>query len=198
MSNLKHTELHDPEGDTLIVERLAESVPARLDLTSEGWVYLRTSKNGAYINVGELLSAIEKATGVSRSIGSVHVNITGDMDARALGEDIAFAMRGATDPTPAPEPLWTEVRERPARAVKVTPELVRRLADSGQDQAELDGLGPAFSQGTGAPVGVGFYDPRRFETTSVPLGKYVVLRPGQLPQVMLEDEFEATYQAVEA
>ena len=92
-SELKCTELRDPEGDTLTVERLAPGLPARLAISPEEWVYLRTSEDGAYINVGELLSAVEGATGV---------------EPEASAE-------------PKAESLWAEVRERPSRAVKVTP-----------------------------------------------------------------------------
>ena len=161
MSNLKRTELRDPEGDTLAVERLAPGLPARLPVTLEEWVYLRTSEDGAYINVGELLSGIEEATGVKLE-ASVE---------------------------PKAEPLWTEVRERPARAVKVTPELVRTLA--GDDvPPELAGLEPQFDRATGEPVGVIVFDHFGLAT----IGRYVVLSGAHGTSVLKPEEFERLFE----
>lgn len=161
MSNLKCTELRDPEGDTLTVERLAPGLPARLAISPEEWVYLRTSEDGAYINVGELLSAVEGATGV---------------EPEASAE-------------PKAESLWAEVRERPSRAVKVTPELVRTLA--GDDvPPELAGLEPQFDRATGEPVGVIVFDRPGLAT----IGRYVVLSGAHGTSVLQPEDFERLFE----
>ena len=165
MSDLKRTVLHDPDGDTLTVERLGSGVPGLRDIDSEEWVYLLTDKDGAYVNVGELLAAIEKATGA---------------EPEATVE-------------PKPEPLWTEVRERPARAVEITPELVRALA-GGDVPRELACLEPEFDRATGEPVGVIVFDRPGLAT----IGRYVVLSGAHGTSVLKPEEFERLFEEVPA
>ena len=90
---------------------------------------------------------------------------------------------------PEPEPLWTKVRERPSRAVKVTPELVRRLA--GDDvPPELAGLEAEFDRATGEPVGVVLFDRSGLAT----IGRYVVLGGTRGMSVLEPEEFERLYE----
>lgn len=115
----------------------------------------------AWISAQELLSAIEEVTGV-KSEASVE---------------------------PELEPLWTEVRERPARAVKVTPELVRRLAADGVPP-ELAGLEPEFDRATGEPVGVIVFD----RPGLARIGRYVVLSGAHGTSVLKPEEFERLFE----
>ena len=79
--------------------------------------------------------------------------------------------------------------ERPSRAVKVTPELVRRLA--GDDvPPELAGLEPQFDRATGEPVGVIVFDRPGLAT----IGRYVVLSGAHGTSVLQPEDFERLYE----
>lgn len=116
-----------------------------------------------YADSRELIAAIKKAAGIE--------------DAAAKPED----------------PLWTEVRERPARAVEITPELVRRLA-GGDVPRELAGLEPEFDRATGEPTGVIVFD----RPGLARIGRYVVLSGAHGTSVLKPEEFERLFEEVPA
>lgn len=165
----KSTILTDPDGVILDV------APAhRGSRYAEDAVAIRTGGGRiAWVSALELIAAIEKAAGLEKPAA-------------------------AANPTPAPKPLWAEVQYRPARAVKVTPELVRTLADSGQVEADLSPLQSVFDRHTGEPFGVTWYDSRRaVDVTAEANGNtYVILRQRQVPEMLGEKEFELMYKEV--
>lgn len=173
--NDRRTTFTDRDGDHISVERIT----GEPDL--EG-THVYVCGDGAYVPVKEFIAAIEKAAAAEST----------------EAERLAPIEPSTSVVTDAFAPLWAEVEYHPARAVKVTPELVRALADNGSAEADLAPLEAAFSPTTGEPVGVGYYNPMTFGTTFVPLGKRVILRTGQRPQVLNEDEFEKTYREVQA
>lgn len=163
----RKTVFTDCDGDTAEIERTSGA-----PVDPDEYIYVHTSTYGAYVPVKELIEAIEKAAGISRPVaGETVINVTA-------------------------EPLWDEVEYRPARAVKVTPELVRNLAEGGPE--ELSELEPRFFSKTGKPKGVEILDPITFRAALVEVGHVVVLRPGQPPIALSEDEFEKTYRKASA
>ena len=176
----KSTILTDPDGVILDV------APAhRGSRYAEDAVAIRTGGGRiAWVSAAELIAAIEKAAGIEK------LTVT---QAPTIDDGSRWWKSGAE-----PKPLWTEVQYRPARAVKVTPELVRTLADSGRVEADLSPLQSVFDRHTGEPFGVTWYDSRRaVDVTAEANGNtYVILRQGQVPEMLGEQEFELMYEEV--
>lgn len=172
---IRQTEFTDRDGDHIVVER----VLGEPELEGS---YVYVYGDGAYAPAKELIEAIEKAAGTEPTEAERLAGIEPDT---SIVTD-AFA------------PLWTEVQYRPARAIKVTPNLVRTLADVGRVQEELAPLASVFDQHTGEPKGVTWYDYRRALDVTAEANDYtyVIMRPGQVPQMMGAMEFELTYQEV--
>ena len=175
----KSTILTDPDGVILDV------APAhRGSRYAEDAVAIRTGGGRiAWVSAAELIAAIEKAAGIEK------LTVT---QAPTIDDGSRWWKSGAE-----PETLWTEVRERPARAVKVTPELVRTLAGT-REHTELRELEPVFDRSTGEPFGVTWYDFRRMvDVTAEANGNtYVILRQRQVPEMLGEKEFELMYEEV--
>lgn len=176
----KSTELTDPDGVLVSVAPAPGGTPY-----AEDTVAIRTGGGRvAWVSARELIAAVEKAAGLELFImdGPIHRSIYG-----ADPEGHATPM---TEEAPSePEPLWTEVRERPARAVKVTPELVRTLAGDNVPP-ELAGLEPEFDRATGEPVGVIAFDRPGLAT----IGRYVVLSGAHGTSVLKPEEFERLFE----
>lgn len=174
----KRTVLTDPDGVDLEVA----SVPKGYPFAEDAVAIHSHGPSTAWVSARELIEAIEKAAGIEKTEVRTETFVDPDIVRYYFG----------------PEPLWTEVRERPARAVKVTPELVRTLADAGREQGELAPLEPVFNQSTGEPEGVTWFDYfRALDVTAEANGNtYVILRQGQVPQMLGEKEFEQMYEEV--
>ena len=170
----KSTVLTDPDGVIMDVAPIPQGRPYAEDavaIRSEGG---RT----AWVSAAELIAVIEKAAGIEK------LTVT---QAPTIDDGSRWWKSGAE-----PETLWTEVRERPARAAKVTEEFVRNLLES-----PVDGLEARFYAKTGSPRGVAFWSQGGLgQEVFVRLGDYVALRPGQDPQVLKGSEFEAMYEEV--
>ena len=174
----KGTVLTDPDGVAVYVGPTPKGFPYAGDAVSID------SHGGriAWVSARELIAAIEKAADIEKP------TVT---QAPTIDDGSRWWKRGAE-----PEALWTEVRERPVRAVKVTPELVRAVAAGDKAPVELAPLEAVFNQRTGEPEGVTWYDHRRMMdvTAEANDNTYVILRQGQVPQMLGEQEFEAKYE----
>lgn len=185
--------------------RIAYFEPSSLGLPEEVIVSVEKGRQVA-INPKDLIESIAKLSGLEvefgkKPVGVVNVQVsadTGGIDPSRIASEVAFAMRGAEATAPKPAPLWDEIEYHPAIAVKVTAELVRHLRDQAGQNPELRELKPVFSVQDGRPWGVAFHDPVTLGERTVSIGARVVLRNGQPPQSMGEQEFEETWRKVAA
>lgn len=183
------------EKQVNITDRDGEKVEIR---HNEGTVFIEADYEPAGQIVGtnavDLIEAIAKISGLvvafPEPLGEEWVKIGQTSEG---GLDMVAHTDWVKDVLPPEPELWTNVRYRAARAVEVTPELVLALRD-GPPRPELGALSPWFSETTGEPGGVKYFDPQTYNDQQVGMGLHVVLRPGQPPQVLGKNEFEDLYE----
>lgn len=203
--SLNDTVVHatDPESEQLRIAYFREGRTA--SLPEEVIVSIEKGRQ-VRMHPRELIESIAKISGLEvefgkKPVGVVNVQVSADtsgIDPSRIASEVAFAMRGAEATAPKPAPLWDEIEYHPAIAVKVTAELVRHLRDQAGEHPELRELKPVFSTQDGKPWGVAFHDPVTLGERTVSIGARVVLRNGQPPQSMGEQEFEKIWRKVAA